>query len=105
MNRYTESNLIYGLVNGLKSNWLENLDKGLPNSNLVIVLDVSQKESFNRKKSNRDKFEKNKDFSQNISKMYRKIAKKKGWKIIDATQPKQQVHEDVMKIFRKKVGI
>jgi len=105
MNRYTESNLIYGLVNGLKLEWLENLDKGLPRSNLVIVLDVSQKESFNRKKSNRDKFEKNKDFSQNISKMYKKIAMKKKWQIIDATQSKQQVHDEVMKVFRKKIGI
>ena len=105
MNRYTESNLIYGLVNGLKLEWLENLDKDLPRSNLVIVLDVSQKESFNRKKSNRDKFEKNKDFSQSISKMYKKIAKKKKWQIIDATQSKKHVHDEVMKIFRKKIGI
>ena len=105
MNRYTESNLIYGLVNGLKLEWLENLDKDLPSSNLVIVLDVSQKESFNRKKSNRDKFEKNKDFSQSISKMYKKIAKKKKWQIIDATQSKKHVHDEVMKIFRKKIGI
>ena len=97
--------LIYGLVNGLKLEWLDNLDKGLPRSNLVIVLDVSQKESFNRKKSNRDKFEKNKDFSQSISKMYKKIAKKKKWQIIDATQSKKQVHDEVMKIFRKKIGI
>ena len=105
MNRYTESNLIYGLVNGLKLEWLENLDKDLPRSNLVIVLDVSQKESFNRKKSNSDKFEKNKYFSQSISKMYKKIAKKKKWQIIDATQSKKHVHDEVMKIFRKKIGI
>ena len=44
MNRYRESNLVYGLVNGLKLNWLENLDTGLPKSDLVIVLDVPQTE-------------------------------------------------------------
>ena len=91
MNRYTESNLIYGLVNGLKLEWLENLDKDLPRSNLVIVLDVSQKESFNRKKSNRDKFEKNKDFSQKISQIYRRLAKKHRWKIVNASGTKQEV--------------
>ena len=41
MNRYRESNLVYGLVNGLKLDWLENLDLGLPKSDLVIVLDLS----------------------------------------------------------------
>ena len=105
MNRYRESNLVYGLVNGLKLEWLENLDSGLPKSDLVIVLDVPQTESFSRKRSNRDRFEKNKDFSNKISKTYRKMAVKKKWKIVDATKSKQDVHEDIMKIFGKKIGI
>ncbi len=71
MNRYYQSNLIYGLVNGLTTEWLEHLDAGLPKADLVIVLDVNQKESFHRKKSKRDKFEKNKNFSQKISRTYR----------------------------------
>ena len=105
MNRYRESNLVYGLVNGLKIDWLENLDVGLPKSDLVIVLDVSQNESFNLKRANRDRFEKNKDFSQRISKTYRKIAKQKKWKIVNATKSKHEVHEDIMKIFGKKIGL
>ena len=105
MNRYRESNLVYGLVNGLKLEWLENLDSGLPKSDLVIVLDVPQTESFSRKRSNRDRFEKNKDFSQNISRTYKKMAKKNKWKIIDATKSKQEVHQSIMKIFGKKIGI
>ena len=105
MNRYRESNLVYGLVNGLKLDWLENLDYGLPKSDLVIVLDVPQTESFSRKRSNRYRFEKNKDFSNKISRTYRKMAVKKKWKIVDATKSKQEVHEDIMKIFGKKIGI
>jgi dTMP kinase len=105
MNRYYQSNLIYGLANGLKQNWLENLDTGLPKADLVILLDVSQKESFYRKKTKRDKFEKNEKFLRKISKTYRDIGKKKGWKIIDASQPKEEVHQAVLKIFSKKIGI
>ena len=105
MNRYRESNLVYGLVNGLKLDWLENLDYGLPKSDLGIVLDVPQTESFSRKRSNRDRFEKNKDFSNKISRTYRKMAVKKKWKIVDATKSKKEVHEDIMKIFGKKIGI
>ena len=105
MNRYAESNLVYGLANGLKLPWLEGLDAGLPKSDLVIVLDVPQNESFKRKKQNRDKFEKNAKFSQTISRTYRKMAKKKRWKIIDATQSKNDVHQDIMRVFSRKIGI
>ena len=105
MNRYRESNLVYGLVTGLTTDWLENLDAGLPKSDLVIVLDVTQSESFSRKKANRDRFEKNKNFSRKISRTYRSMAKKNRWKIIDATKSQQDVHMDIMKIFTKKIGI
>ncbi len=105
MNRYYHSNLIYGLANGLKQKWLENLDNGLPKADLVILLDVTQKESFNRQKTHRDKFEKNEEFLRRISKIYRTIAKKKHWKIIDASKSKDEVHEEILKTFSKKLGL
>ena len=102
MNRYYHSNLVYGIANGMKPKWLESLDDGLPKADLVILLDVSQKESFRRQKTNRDKFEKNEIFLRQISKIYRKVAKKKRWKIIDATKTKEEVHEEILKAFSKK---
>ena len=113
MNRYYHSNLVYGLANGLKQKWLENLDEGLPKADLVILLDVTQKESFSRTPRNkiggkmmkRDKFEKNKEFSAKISNLYRTVAKKKRWKIINATKSKTEVHEEILKIFSKKLGL
>jgi len=105
MNRYYHSNLVYGMANGMKSKWLENLDVGLPKADLVILLDVTQKESFHRQKTHRDKFEKNEEFLRRISKIYRTVAKKKHWKIIDASKTKQEVHEEILKIFTKKIGI
>jgi dTMP kinase len=105
MNRYYQSNIIYGLANRMKQKWLENLDNGLPKADLVILLDVTQKESFRRKKTNRDKFEKNEEFLKKISKIYRTIAKKKHWKIINASQSKQEVHKDVLNVFKNKLGL
>lgn len=105
MNRYYESNFVYGLVNGMKLGWLENLEKGLPKSNLVIVLDVTQKESFVRKKSRRDRFEKNKYFLQKVSKTYRFLAKRFGWKLVDATGTKQEIHHSIMKIVSKRLDL
>ena len=105
MNRYYHSNLIYGIANGMKQKWLENLDVGLPKADLVILLDVTQKESFRRQKTHRDKFEKNEEFLRKISKIYRTTAKKKHWNIIDASKPKQEVHEEILKAFSTKVGL
>ncbi len=105
MNRYYQSNLVYGLVNGMKLDWLENLDAGLPKANLVILLDVTPKESFNRKKTKRDQFEKNREFSKKISRAYRLLARKKHWKIINASGSKIQVHQEILKVFAKKIGI
>src|SRR3990172_2960534 len=85
MNRYYQSNLIYGLINGLNAQWLVHL-----------------KESFRRKKSNRDKFEKNKKFSQKVSRTYHVIAKKKNWKLVDASSSKEEVHKSILKIFLNK---
>ncbi len=103
MNRYYQSNLVYGAVNKLNLKWLQNLDEGLPKADLVIVLDVSQKESFNRKKSRRDKFEKDRKFLEQISKTYRKLAKKLGWKLVDASRTKEEVHQSIMEILAKKI--
>ena len=104
MNRYYHSNLAYGIANGLKEKWLQKLEEGLPKADLVIVLDVSQTKSFSRKKSKRDKFEKNKDFSKKISQIYRRLAKKHSWKIVDASGIKQEIHKEVLKIIFKKIG-
>ncbi|MFM7796159.1 MAG: dTMP kinase [Candidatus Nitrosotenuis sp.] len=104
MNRYYQSNLVYGLVNGMPLTWLEGLDKGLPPADLVIVLDVSQKESFSRKKIKRDRFEKNADFLKTISSTYRRLAKKYHWSIVNASQSKDMVHAEIMKILSKKLA-
>lgn len=104
MNRYSQSNLVYGVANGLSLEWLKNLDAGLPKADLVIVLDVSQRESFSRKKINRDKFEKDVTFANKISKTYKKLAKKFRWQIVDATGTKEQVHQSIMTILSKKLA-
>jgi dTMP kinase len=104
MNRYYQSNLVYGVANGLDLKWLQGLDEGLPKADLVLVLDVSQRESFLRKKARRDKFEKDTEFLKKISKTYRLLAKKLGWKVIDASKTKAEVHNEIMKVLSGKLA-
>ncbi len=103
MNRYYHSNLVYGIANGLKEKWLQKLEEGLPKADLVVVLDTSQNDSFSRKKSMRDKFEKDKKFSKKISQIYRRLAKKYRWKIV-SSNTKQETHKEIMKIISKKIA-
>ncbi|MGB9002726.1 MAG: dTMP kinase [Nitrosotalea sp.] len=103
MNRYYQSNLVYGTVNGLDMKWLENLDNGLPKEDLVVLLDVTVTDSFSRKKERRDKFEENVEFAKKIAGTYRKLAKQFGWHIVNASRHKQAVHQDIRQIVLKHV--
>ncbi|RNJ77633.1 MAG: dTMP kinase [Nitrosopumilus sp. B06] len=96
MNRYYHSNVVYGMANGLNQKWLENLDAGMPRTDLVILLDVTQGESFRRQRLRRDRFERDAVFSKKISATYKKLARKKRWKVIDASLAVQEIHEKIL---------
>ncbi len=105
MNRYYQSNLVYGIANGLNINWLMNLDKGLPKEDIAIVIEVSPKTSYQRAVENRDVFEKDHKLLVEVHKNYRKLAKQFKWKIINGEKSKDQVHEEIMKIVRKNLKV
>lgn len=101
INRYYQSNLVYGVSNGLSSNWLANLEKGLPKEDIVIVLDVSPSVSSHRSGDrDRDSFEKDQRLLLEVNKNYRKLAKQFKWKIINGEKTKEQVHQEIMKIVK-----
>ena len=54
VNRYSPSNLAYGLAHGLPLDWLKSLENGLPKADMVFVLDVAPQTSFRRKTEKRD---------------------------------------------------
>ena len=105
MNRYYQSNLVYGIANGLNINWLINLDNGLPKEDIVIVIEVSPKTSYQRAVENRDVFEKDQKLLTEVQKNYRKLARQFKWKVVNGEKSKDQVHEDIMKIVRKNLKV
>jgi dTMP kinase len=101
MNRYYQSNLVYGVSNGLNINWLANLDKGLPKEDIVIVLYVSSTVLTDRlKERDLDSFEKNQKLLLEVNKNYRKLAKQFKWKIINGEKSREQVHQEIMNILK-----
>jgi dTMP kinase len=100
--RYYPSNLAYGVSRGLNLEWLQGLDRGLPTASLVILLDVPVYSSFTRKSKDRDAHERDKQLLTKVRRTYGALAKKFGWKIVDATRSVEEVHEAVWGLVRKR---
>ena len=92
--RYTPSGLVYGLANGLNLEWMINLERGLPPSDLVIVVDVSVATAFGREEV-RDVYEANRDFLEKVRNTYLALAEKFGWVIVDGEKTKDDVAEEI----------
>jgi dTMP kinase len=102
MNRYYQSNIIYGLADGIiKREWLESLDSEMPQANLTIILDISVEESMSRN-PNPDVNEQEKDYLGSVRSYFIKYADVYGWRIIDANcKSKEEVHREVIKLAER----
>lgn len=104
MNRYWQSNLVYGEANGMDINWLLRLDKGLPKEDITLVILVNPSISAKRAKM-QDAFESDTQLAASAYKNYLKFAKQYRWKVIDGSKSKEQVHQEIMKIIRKELKV
>jgi dTMP kinase len=105
MNRYYQSNLVYGISKGLKLDWLLSLDKGLPKADLVIVIDIRPKTLASRSKNVVDTFEKDLELIRRVKKNYRILANKFNWRTVEGEKSVNEVHGQVLRIVRKFVKI
>jgi dTMP kinase len=105
MNRYWQSNLIYGVSNGMDATWLQKLDKGLPREDLVIVILVDPSVSKDRAQHVLDAFEGDAKLAEAAYKNYQKFARKLKWKVIDGAESKEKVHQEILKIVRKTLKV
>ena len=104
VDRYYPSNIAYGSARGLDEQWLANLDRGLPEPQIVILVDTPVEASFTRKHSGRDVYERDRAFLQTVRKAYLRLAPRMGWKVVDGDGPFQEVNESIWKtIFESTV--
>jgi dTMP kinase len=83
VNRYTPSNVAYGLAHGLPAAWLVSLEAGLPKPDKVLVLDISPRTSLWRKRKGRDIHEGNLPYLNRVRRQYLRLARQFGWQIVD----------------------
>jgi dTMP kinase len=105
MNRYYQSNLVYGISKGLKLDWLRSLDKGLPKADLVIVIDIRPNTLVSRSKNVVDTFEKDLELIRRVKKNYRILANKFNWRTVEGEKSVEEVHSQVLRFVRKFVKI
>ena len=103
LNRYYQSNLVYGLASGLKLTWLQALDEGLPKEDVVIVLDVTPEVSIQRMASKGDIFEMSDDIMHNVSGLYRELAGKYEWILVKGDRSREDVHMEIMQIVEDRM--
>jgi dTMP kinase len=104
MNRYWQSNLVYGVANGMDTNWLLGLDKGLPKEDIVLVVLVNPSISSKRAEI-QDMFESDPQLAAKAYRNYLKFAKQYRWKVVDGSKSKEQVHQEITKIIRKELKV
>ena len=105
MDRYYQSNIVYGLSNGLDLNWLINLDKGLPKEDIVIILEIDPATSYKRVNRNRDLFEKNLEFLSNVKQNYQKLSQVYNWKIVNGEENVEKIHLKTSSLVKEKLKI
>jgi len=95
VNRYSPSNLAYGVAHGLSSTWLNSLEEGLPKPDVVVVLDVTPRTSFMRKTRERDLHEGDLTYLRRVRGAYLRLARKYGWKVVDGQRDSATVRRSV----------
>ena len=95
MDRYVDSNMAYGLANGMDPVLLERLDKRMPAPDLVVLLDMDPGAALKREASGRDHFERI-GLARKVRAQYLKLAGERGWKVVDAGGEVGDVHRSVL---------
>ena len=84
VDRYSGSNLAYGVSNGLDLEWLLHLEEGLPEPDLVLLLDASPTKLVPRRGDRKDSYERNISLQEKARDAYTMLAKRFGWSVVDA---------------------
>jgi dTMP kinase len=105
INRYSESNIVYGIANGLNMQWLTSIEEGMPKSDTVLVLDAPPTDLLSRRRRQGDSYEKNSGLQLRARELYKELAPCFGWKVVDADLDVKRVHKSVVEVVKKQMKL
>jgi len=97
LDRYSSSNIAYGLADDLDKKWLEDIESGLPRPSLTILIDIPSREALKRKGRVKklDRYEKNVKYIERVRSAYLDLAREKGWKMVNGTRSRGELEEEI----------
>lgn len=107
LDRYTLSQSVYSYVSGIAELWQESLQKNMRQPDVNIIIDIDIKVSERRKGRNqRDRYEKDDKFLENVRKEYLKRTKNNNSCLIydgslDIDVIHNQIYNDIMNIIQR----
>lgn len=93
--RYIASGIAYGAAQGLDMGWMLDVERGLPQADLTILLDITPEVSASRKTVARDAYEARLDLMERARQAYLTLAQAPGWLVVDATTDRETVRARV----------
>ncbi len=98
VDRYVYSGMIFSCAKGLDPTWCGFPDAGLPEPDVTIYLDLSPEEAKKRGGYGQERYEKP-GFQEMARRGYDRIrSRRPSWKTLDASRPKDQLHEEIKKL-------
>ena len=104
VDRYSWSNVVYGLAQGYDEAWLRALEAGLVEADLTVFVDIPPEESRRRKSHDRDGFERDVALLANARAQYLRLAHQPGWVVVDGMQPPREVTEAILGAVEQQLG-
>lgn len=89
--RFRASSVAYGEAMGLDPVWLQLIQQHLPSPHLTVFLDIAPETAADRKKTGRDRFERDLGLLARVRESYRRQAQAPDWVLIDAEHSKEEV--------------
>jgi len=105
VDRYSGSNLAYGVSNGLELEWLLHLEEGLPEPDLVVLLDASPTKLAPRRGDRKDSYELNISLQEKARDAYLRLAKRFGWSIVDADEGIEETSRGMISAVSQSLGV
>jgi dTMP kinase len=93
--RYVGSSVAYGAAQGLDPEWLQDIQRYLPQPDLTCLLDIPPEISVRRKSQDRDRYERDLALLGRVRDVYLRVAHDAGWLVLDASREPAQVAADV----------
>ena len=102
--RYLHSSLAYQGAAGVESDWMQSLNKHALKPNLVILLDIDPERSLKRVSDRAKTVFEETEYLKKVRAEYLRYAEAGELEIVDATQPIDDVHAEILGLITKILG-